>query len=97
MLTKTFLVTRPEGVSKLCPGVAFDMPFHVRFLTKLFVAELALKGLESSVYRVDVGLEVICPSKFLLTLTALVELEFLVNRLDVFVKIPFLSECLATG
>ena len=36
-------------------------------------------------------------SKILPTLTALVELEFLVNCLDVYVKILFLTECLATG
>ena len=37
----------------------------------------------------DVFLEVYCLSKVLPTLTALVGLEFLVNCLDVFVKILF--------
>ena len=33
---------------------SFDMFVHVRFLTELFLAELALERIESSVYSVDV-------------------------------------------
>ena len=65
------------------------MPFQVMSQTELFLAKLALESLESSVYSVDVALEVWGLSKVLPTLIALVELQFLVNRVDVSVKVIF--------
>ena len=75
----------------------FDVLLHVTFVTELFLAELALEGLESPVYGVDVSFEVFCLSKLLPTLTTLVGLEFLMNSTDVLVKTAFFCECLATG
>ena len=66
-------------------------------MSKLQLTLLALVGLESSVYSVDVGLQASSISEIFLTLTALVGLEFHVNHLDVFVKMLFVTECLATG
>ena len=47
-------------------------------------------------YRVDVGLEVIFPSKLLITLIALVGLEFFVNLLDVSLEVCGLFKFLLT-
>ena len=75
----------------------FDVFVHAPFFTELFLTELALEGLESPVYGVDVSLEVSCLSKLLTTLLALVGLELLMNLSDVAVKIIFYCEHLATA
>jgi len=66
---------------------AFDVIFQSPFLTEPQAADLALESLESSVYSVDVALEVCWVSKLFPTLAALVELQFLVNSLDVFLEV----------
>ena len=65
------------------------MCVHVLFDTELLATELALKGLESFVYSVDVLFERYSLSKVLPTITALVEFEFFVNCLDVEIKMLF--------
>ena len=66
---------------------AFDVSVQALFDTKLLSTELALKGLESSVYSVDVSFEYFGPSKVLPTITALVKFEFFMNRLDVSLEV----------
>ena len=65
----------------------FDVLLHVPFFAELLPTELALKGLESSVYCVDVSFEYFSPSKVLPTITALVKFEFFMNRLDVSLEV----------
>ena len=65
------------------------MSLYVIIPTELFLADLALERLESTVNSVDVSLEFACFSKVLPTLTTLVGLQFFVNCLNVFVKIMF--------
>ena len=74
----------------------FDMSFQGPFFAELVSADLALESLESSVYSVDVGPEVLTQTKILPTLSALVGLQFLVNCPDVSPQVSSISEIFLT-